>query len=170
MRSHDFLLEDFAVRLEKVVDGILHRGSGETIATSRAAISEELHSGVIRDLRRHLGTLLTDSERVAVLIDNLDKAWEKSADIDQLAYLLLGLLAAVGPTAREFARHDRWRHGIRLSVAVFLRSDIFSEVLRVAHEPDRIPVNRLLWDDPNCSSEWLKIDTGQHAMGRWRGL
>jgi hypothetical protein len=147
LREHDFMLQEFAVRLEQAVDSILQRTSGDTITDARAAISEELHVGILRELRRHLGRLLHNAERVAVLIDNLDKAWEKSADVNELAYLLLGLLNAVGPIAREFSRTDRWRDTIRLSVAVFLRSDIFSEVQRVAPEPDRLPITRLLWDD-----------------------
>jgi hypothetical protein len=147
LRERPFLLEDFAVRLEQSVQSVLGAKDESSIGDARTAISERLHGGVLQELRKVLGPVLKDSERVAILIDNLDKAWERSADIDQLSYLLLGLLAAIGPVAEEFGKADRWRQPVRVSVAVFLRSDIYARIARVAREPDRIPLTRLLWQD-----------------------
>jgi hypothetical protein len=147
LEAHPALMDDFAVRLEHTVSSILAAPKHQTIGETRAAISEQLHATVLQGLRGELGRVLSRTNRVAVLIDNLDKAWDRSADIDQLSFLLLGLLAAVGPIAADFGREDRWRQPVRLAVSVFLRSDIFSRVVEVAREPDRIPTTRLLWDD-----------------------
>lgn len=149
MEANPSLLEEFAVRLEQVVGALLSANSPSGIGPARAAISERLHGGMLQELRGVLGRVLHDRKRVAVLIDNLDKAWERSADIGQLSYLLLGLLAAVGPISKDFAKQDRWRLPIRLSLAVFMRSDIYATVARVAREPDRIPMVRLSWTDPD---------------------
>ncbi len=44
--------------------------------------------------------------------------------------------------------NDDFRHeGLNVSVAVFLRSDIFDKVMLVAREPDKIQYTRLTWDD-----------------------
>jgi len=79
----------------------------------------------------------------------LDKAWDRTADLQQLSFLLLGLLTAIRRVAITFQKHDSRRSPIDISLAVFLRSDIFEKVTRVAREPDKIPVSRLLWNDPS---------------------
>ena len=137
---------DFAVRLERAVTSVLP-DTGGSIEDQRAAIAEGLHGGVIRDLRRLLGDALADRDRVCVLIDNLDKAWDRSADIDQLAFLILGLLTAIGRVDVNFGKQDKWRAPVSLTLAAFVRSDIFEHVSALAREPDKIPVTRLVWRD-----------------------
>jgi hypothetical protein len=83
-----------------------------------------------------------------VLIDNLDKGWERSADLPTLARLLLGLLSAIGRVRTDFEKEDYWRARISLTVATFLRSDIYAYVRSVAREPDKLPVSLFNWQDP----------------------
>lgn len=94
-----------------------------------------------------LGPVLKSRQRVAVLIDNLDKGWDRDADLKLLAKLLLGLLAAVGRVISDFDREDYWRDRIRLTLALFLRSDIFAYLRAQAREPDKLPISRLVWRD-----------------------
>jgi hypothetical protein len=48
---------------------------------------------------------------------------------------------------REFGKADRWREPVRLSLTIFLRSDIFARVMREAREPDKLFHCRIVWSD-----------------------
>jgi len=98
---------------------------GKSLHDFRVAISEILHNNILRSLRNQLGDLLTKRKRVIILIDNLDKAWDRRDDLEHLSDFLFGLLSVI-----------------------FLRSDIFERVIKDAREPDKIPCDKLLWNDP----------------------
>jgi hypothetical protein len=141
------LHEEFAVRLERGVRQLLEAPTPEGVEARRGAISEALHASVLRDLRELLGHVLTGRNRVAILIDNLDKGWERDADIQALSTFLLGLLGSIRQVASEFERSDSWRHPIPVSLAVFLRSDIYVALAQRARERDKLPVSELSWAD-----------------------
>jgi hypothetical protein len=143
----NILTYDFAVRLERAIEGLLELPSASGIEDERAQITEALHDTQIQALRALLGRVLTSKTRVAVLVDNLDKPWDKGKDLDKLSTFLLGLLTAIGRLEADFARSDSWRRPVPLTLAVLLRSDIFARVVRAAREPDKIPFTRLVWDD-----------------------
>jgi hypothetical protein len=111
------------------------------------AISEALHQSILKDLRIALGEALSKKNRVAVLVDNLDKAWDKTSDITLLSEFLLGLLSAASRLNVDLRRSDTWRERVNANLVVFLRSDIFERVLEVAREPDKISFSRIAWSD-----------------------
>lgn len=140
---HDFvnnhrelICEDFSTRLEYCIQNL------------EGAISEVLHSGILRQLREELGTFLSKNQRVAILVDNLDTAWEPQNDIEVLSEILWSLLEVAQGLPTELQRRDSRRLSIPISLAIFLRSDIFYEIKRVALEPDKINYSLLKWDDP----------------------
>lgn len=141
--------EEFATRFEETIRYLQESGVSDSgsVASGRDLLNEALHLEAIRRLRALLGPVLAGRERVAVLIDNLDKAWDRRADLDPLAHLLLGLLGAVGRVAQDFDREDSWRQKVELTLVVFLRSDIYAYIQRVAREPDKIPTQILSWSD-----------------------
>ncbi len=159
------LTDDFAVRLEAAVTGLDFLESGSSLGEERRTISEQLHRGVLREIRRRLSLALTEKRRVAVLVDNLDKAWDKSGELDQLARMILGLLVSVGRLGPELENGDR-REPLGLTLAVFLRSDIYRHVARVAREPDKIPVTTILWNNPDTL---LRLIEQRYVAGRERG-
>ena len=146
--SGDLVTGDFAVRLERAVNELLPIDVGTGVAVGRLAISEAMHETLLRDLREKLGRALSGRHRVAILVDNLDKAWDRDADIPELSQFLLGLLGAMRPLASEFQRRETGRQPVTTSLAVFLRSDIYGHVSRSAREPDKLAVSRLDWTDP----------------------
>ena len=146
-RDQAALCQDFAVRLERAVQSLSGVAGGGSVEGFRTAVSERLHGSVLRELRQVLGQVLTGRERVAVLVDNLDKAWDRRSDLGCLSDFLLGLLRAVGDIRRDFSRGDYWREPVSLTLTVFLRSDIFAHLMNTAREPDKISYCRLLWDD-----------------------
>ena len=146
--SGDLLSGDFAVRLERAVEDLLPIDVGTGVATGRLAISEALHETVIRDLRQRLVAALADRHRVAILVDNLDKGWERDADIGELTQFLLGLLGGMRNLAADLRPRQGGRRSVDVSLAVFLRSDIFWHLSRQTREPDKLMVSKLDWSDP----------------------
>jgi nucleoside 2-deoxyribosyltransferase len=138
---------DFAVRLERMVNLLSSVPVDESGELFRKGISETLHSGALAKLRMVLGRVLSKKKKVILLVDNLDKSWTKSADLEQLAEFLLGLLTATKRVGEELNRAERGRQASAFSSAIFLRSDIFEKVLAAAREPDKLSYTRLRWDD-----------------------
>lgn len=151
-RSDQSLDADFTIRLERCARRLLDEKSQGPGASSsedfRIGISEAIHKGMIGELRTVLGKALQDFQRVAILVDNLDKAWEKRADLAVLSEFLLGLLSAARRLPAEFSSPGWRKTGVNVSLSVFLRSDIFYQVMGVAREPDKIPFEKLSWQDP----------------------
>lgn len=145
--SHD---QDFTLRLETVVDSLLVdlHALPEGIGEARRFLTQRLHATVLVELRKAMGAALSDRQRVALLIDNLDKAWERGSDYERLSRLLLGLLSSCGRIAVEFAKEDSWRERVNVSLALFLRADIFSVITEHAREPDKITKLRIAWNNP----------------------
>jgi hypothetical protein len=146
--SKGLLHEEFAVRLERGISRLLEAPSPEGVEARRSAISEALHAGPLRELREVLGRVLSRRQRLAILVDNLDKGWERDADLNALSQFLLGLLRSITDITTEFAKEDRWRRAVPVSLAVFLRSDIYSVVAGAARERDKLPASELSWSDP----------------------
>lgn len=149
-QNSEMLRQDFSVRLERCIQALLD-GTGSVVDTSieknRIAISETLHTGLLRKLREVLTCALEGKQRIAILVDNLDKAWDKQNDIDELAEFLLGLLSTTSRIAGDFRNVGIDRRTLNMSLAVFVRADIFYRVMTVAREPDKIVYSKLSWND-----------------------
>jgi hypothetical protein len=143
------LREDFSTRLERSVESLLKLQSLGSLEESRKSITQTLHEGLLARLRIVLGDVLSSRTKVAILIDNLDKAWDRQADLNGLAKVFLGLLNAVEDLSIDFKKGTGKRHSINLSLAVFLREDILSKIREVAPEPDKIVFTRLTWSSPD---------------------
>lgn len=142
------LAGDFTVRLQRCAEAILATEANESSPENfRTAISESLHQRILKQLRIRLGNILAHKKRVAILVDNLDKAWDKQSDIGPLTEFLLGLLSASARLPVEFRHADAYRQPVRVSVAIFLRSDIFYRLLEAAREPDKIVHAKINWRD-----------------------
>lgn len=140
---------NFAVRLERLLDDLLEGLAvlPAGVSDAQAWLSERLHSTALSELRRLMGHALHERHRIAVLIDNLDKAWERDADREQQSRMILGLLSAVGRVERDFRREVAWKERVHVTLAVFLRADIFDVVRQHAREPDKIRTLQVSWDD-----------------------
>lgn len=145
-RDAPFLQDEFAVRLEKAVEDLSRVKLTAKIAEERSQIADALQMGLVRRLRMLLGRALVDKSRVAVLVDNLDKPWDQGVNLERLAHFILGLLGAVPTIASEFEKSHAGRNAVNVSLAVFIRSDIYTRIARVAPEPDKLPVARLTWE------------------------
>lgn len=142
--------EEFSVRLERVIKTVREEMMEATgsIENQRERISQALHGNIVSNLRKLLGEALRDRHRVALLVDNLDSAWTKSAQLKSQAILLVGLLSTVSRISDEFQRENNRLRSVNVTVSVFLRSDIYDEVIKEAREPDKINTKRIDWNQP----------------------
>jgi hypothetical protein len=75
-------------------------------------------------------------------------------------------LGSIRQVVAEFAKEDRWRKPVSVSLAVFLRSDIYIHVARAARERDKLPVRELLWEDPELL---LRVIEDRYLASRGSG-
>ena len=137
----------FSSRLDQAVRSLHDIGKEPSAMAQRARISELLHETLIRDLRRLLGNILSGRGQLAILIDNLDGPWEPGANVPQLTELIRGLLNVVQEIPRDWARATHGLEPVDTRVTVLLRSDIFAFVRPLMPEHDKLPIQRVVWND-----------------------
>lgn len=137
----------FSVRLQIAVDSLHGTGRITNAVEQRARISERLHETFIGKLRTHLGSVLADFRQLAILIDNLDGPWTPGANVESLSELIRGLLNVVQDIPRDLRRSTYRLRPVDTRVAVLLRSDIFAFVRPLIPEQDKLPIERVVWDD-----------------------
>ena len=146
--QRSLIAPEFSVRLEAAVLRLRDLPAEGTSDSRRATISERLHDEMLARLRRLIGQVLHTKEKVAILVDNLDKAWDQTSDLYLLSDLLFGLLGVSTRIALDFSKENFWRGAVNLSLTLFLRSDIHAAMIGYARERDKLPVRRISWNDP----------------------
>ena len=146
-KNREIICEDFFTRLEICTQDLEEKIEGSNDENTHSSVSEILHSHTLRQLRIELGNLLSNEQRIAILIDNLDQAWERKNDIDALSEILWSLLEVAKQLPIELQQQSSKQQRIKLSLTIFLRSDIFYRIRQVASEPDKITYSLLKWDD-----------------------
>ncbi len=146
-RNKKVIRGDFSTRLETCMQNLEQAIEKSDNENSYLPVSEALHSGILKQLRIEIGKFLSNKQRVVILIDNLDQAWEQQNDIEVLSEILWGLLEVAQKLPLELGKQDNRRQSIQLNLAIFLRSDIFYKIRKVSREPDKMPYSLLRWDD-----------------------
>jgi hypothetical protein len=142
------IVPEFSTRLETAVARLREVPHSSSADGRRLKISELLHHEMLARLRLLLGEVLKTNAKVAILADNLDKAWNPNGDLALLSELLFGLLSVSRRVAEEFWRDASGRAAVNLSFALFLRSDIYAAMLQFARERDKLPARLIIWGDP----------------------
>ena len=144
----DLLTRPFSERLDMAVSKLSGIAETTNSLTQRSRISELLHANELLQLRDVLGGALSGYSKVCILVDNLDAPWGPNTHVDQLSELLWGLLLVSSDIVNDFLKKDHWRTAVEVNLTVFLRSDIFAYVQPTASEQDKLPIQRIIWDDP----------------------
>lgn len=129
---------DVATRLDEIVA----EASGRV-----DELADVLHVRWQQRLQSSLMGVLKSYDRVAVVIDNLDKTWERGQDFEMLSQFLLSLLVTAGKLENSLGRVRRGSPPPRLTLAVFLRTDIYDFITLYAREPDKISPQSVQWQD-----------------------
>jgi hypothetical protein len=142
VRSED----DLSARLEHAIESFSSQAKreGESI---QQFISRNLRLHQLSKLKDLILVTLKGFNRVAVLIDNLDKAWERGADYKVMSKFILSLLTAIGRVEKDFAKPPQGLSPVNVTLTVFLRTDIYDAASRFAREPDKVGVLSVQWQD-----------------------
>ena len=138
-KHSDFIESDFAGRID-VIRSLIRRSmdAGDSPMAALHTIARDFSQPLIDAY----SSILQRFQKVAILVDNLDKAWSVNGDLDVQRILIHGLLEFQNTIGRDLSSA---RADIRLFI--FLREDIFSNVIAKADEPDkvRLSVVRIAW-------------------------
>jgi len=140
------IMPEFGTRLEAVIASL--QSLSKEFPDDREKVTESLHETMLGNLRRILGEVLAEKHTVAILIDNLDKSWSPSSDIDLTGEVLLGLMQVGIKISEEFHRSASKRQSVHMKMVVFMRSDIFGLISQAARERDKLPARFINWNDP----------------------
>lgn len=146
--NQDIILPEFSVRLDYVVRQLKTLEKADGIDDHQLKVSELIHNNIIKQIRTKIGIYCSKKKKVAILIDNLDKAWNYGADVETLSSFIFGLLDVGSSILQDFSREDYWRQPINLSLIIFLREDIYSQMAKYVPERDKLTVQKILWEDP----------------------
>ena len=151
-KNEEMICEDFSIRLEACIKNLKKTTRESNDTNSYFPVSEILHTHTLRQLRIELGNFLSNEQRVAILVDNLDQAWERQNNIEALSEILWSLLEVAKQLPIELQQQRNKKQRIKLSLTIFLRSDIFYRIRQVTDEPDKMTSSLLKWDDPELLS------------------
>lgn len=136
---------DLSTRFDEAISGAINTASksrGDLSAASDA-LRAQWHGQLLTALRK----VLNDFDRVAVLVDNLDKTWERGVDFEVLSHFLLSLLVTSGRLQSELGKAKRGQPQANMTLTIFLRTDIYDVMTRYAREPDKINPQSIQWHD-----------------------
>lgn len=144
---------DMATRLENAVSAVAAGTRGAAPEDFRAAIAASLRSHWVKELQHEISVAAKGKyARIAILIDNLDKAWERGADFEVSSRLLLALLSAIGQFRRALRSEDQ----LAVTLGVFIRADIYEVMSGFAREPDKIGPLVVQWTDRHLLARVLE--------------
>lgn len=146
---------DLASRLESSVASIAAGAGGiENDRDLRGIVGSSLGVHWFRELHREIrAAAVGPYQRIAILVDNLDKAWEKGANFEATSRFLLALLSGSGQFRRALVRGT---DELTLTLGVFLRADIYEVMTRYAREPDKIGPLTVHWNDAHLLARVLE--------------
>ena len=171
--NKDLFDRPFSERLDIAVRSLRTMDAEADSIEAKERISELLHANQLVTLRDSLGGALSDHETVGILIDNLDGPWGVNTDIEHLSELLWGLLQVGDDIVADFQVEDYWRKAVSINLTIFLRSDIFAFIQPTAAEQDKLPIQRIIWDDASLLRKLVDArlefgtDTSDDASQIW---
>lgn len=145
--NEDILKLSFAGRLINTIRKIYEKFSKGEIA--EIAVSEILHERNIHEMHDMLMGYVQESKgNCVIVIDSLDANWKLGKDYRLMADILLSLIESTQDMWRSCSKDLSTRISDKgLSLLIFLRTDIFKAVLKVAREPDKLEYELIFWKD-----------------------
>jgi len=144
--NREFFFSNYYERIDENLKKIRDESNGTTDGKEfRVKVSEILHVKLLSKIRDRICS--TYDKNIYVLIDNLDKSWKKDAEIEYQSRWILGLLSLTVSITREFLSLRKKFKNNEFHLTIFLRSDIFQNILRYAREPDKIKYIKLKVED-----------------------
>lgn len=147
--EHGLFRQPFSTRLHSFLEVSQReaRLAPENAEDGRDYLAEVTFKGPLNRLLIAIKNAIAGKRKVLLLIDNLDKAWDREADLKDLSLLLFGLLGIISRVTDELRLDNKGIDGPKVSLSLFLRSDIFFRIRQYAAEADKIPFSQMNWTD-----------------------
>lgn len=143
-KNKEIFASDFWVRFENIIAGCVQLKN--VTHDRRLRISEFLHDKLVSKLRSLLVEVFSiNYEKIVILVDNLDKTWKIGEQTGMLSAFLFGLISVSSRIRSEFSLKNT---KTEFTLLIFLRSDIFSYIYRIARERDKLKYQQISWNNP----------------------
>jgi hypothetical protein len=134
----ELIISPFDKKLELACDML------EEVANNPHNFSDKIHKEFLNEAKNVLSPILKTKNKILILIDNLDKAWEANSDLSLQALMVFNLMGIHRRLQNEFKIDD-------ISVLIFLRRNIYEFMLLddKTREADKLMSEtiELLWDN-----------------------
>jgi len=159
--------ESFTSRLVKVVRDLCDiRIGSEDIQTSVSQILHAKEIGRMHDILCNY-IIYKDLSHFGILIDGLDANWRMGEDHDITSDVLLSLIGASRDIWRDCNKDiinaKNWRG---ISIAIFIRSDVFAVALERARDPDKLQYESISWNDVDSLINMVAL----RIMAHWKEI
>lgn len=168
------ILPDLSSRLNQLFIDLKNVEGAKDQNEFRLKFSEILHQDLFKEMISLIIDFMLNKGVLVLLIDNLDKNWRKGSHIEITSKFILGLLGVIGRINKDLKGGNRNPVDIRMNLVIFLRSDIFKQLILNAREPDKIEFTRLIWTDPEIlfrlidrRIEFLSLDKSIDGKKFW---
>jgi hypothetical protein len=144
---------DFSERLLALVDDIVQRKQSVADVNHGGEVTSLVYRDDIRQLSDAIGDYITlaRKEDIWLLFDNLDKGWPVRGIRDEDIKIVAGLLEATRKLQRQFANRS-----IELRAVVFIRNDIYQNLILDPADRGKENPAILDWNDPEIFKEMLR--------------
>ncbi len=156
--SDQFIAEgDFSERMAKLTQRIVedfskHKDAEESVKRlSTSQITELIYKHDLATLRDNLVMYMQHKEGLWILFDNLDKGWPSYGVGPEDVLSLRCLLDAMAKLEKAFRRRDIDARGI-----IFIRNDVFENLVEATSDRGKISHVLVDWTDPNLLLEVLR--------------
>ncbi len=173
-QSEGIIIPDLSSRLNTLFNNLSTLKTIDDQTEFRSKIAEVLHQDLFKRMISLIMEFMINKGVLILLIDNLDKNWRKGSNIEITSRFLLGLLGVIGRINKDLKGGNRNPVDVRMNLVVFLRSDIFKQLLAEAREPDKIEYTKLVWKDMEVlfrvvdrRIEYLSLDNSISATKFW---
>lgn len=117
----------------------------EEVSHNSDNFSKKIHDSFLISCKSRLSSAIKNTNKIVILVDNLDKSWKVDSNLDQQAYLVLALLGIHRRVTNDLGKSSN------VSVIIFLRRNIFEYILesKITREADKIMADHieLQWND-----------------------
>jgi hypothetical protein len=147
-KNKELYIDDISTRLENRIQQIKENSSIKLKQSEfKNKITESLHLETIYALKQHFANIIESNKKIIVLIDNLDKSWRKDDKVATVSRIILGLVSSADRIVGDISIIKQKHTKLNFNLTIFLRSDIYKNIIQYAREPDKINPIWLKWND-----------------------
>jgi hypothetical protein len=142
--SDELVAGDFTSRLETAVRSVISNLKGATPGSDiRHQLTNLLFENEIPHLRESIVDLASDFQSVTLLFDNIDKGWPARQVEEHDIRTVHNLIETVNKMERELRREE-----MQFRYLLFLRSDVYDNLVADTADRGKFNVIRVDWSDP----------------------